>query len=252
MLMSLDEFSRDAIDAKKDPDKLNLFIKNNNKFIKHCAYRAIGRLIAESDEEYSVAIRAFYEAVNSYNESGGAFSSFAYLVIKRRLFDYLKTEYKMKPEISVEPRILEGDIDEDNISGVAIEVQEKMSSISHAQEPHSQGNSSIKDEIDALQKLLSPYGFSFMDLADCSPHADKTRSACAMAVKTLLNSPELYASMQKQKSLPMKELVSQSGVSRKILDRHRRYIIAAVLILNGEYPLLAEYMRYIKDTLKEG
>jgi RNA polymerase sigma factor len=48
----------------------------------------------------------------------------------------------------------------------------------------------------------------------------------------------------------MKELVSATGISRKILDRHRRYIIAAVEILSGDYPLLAEYMQFIKDYNK--
>ncbi len=249
--MGPDELSRDAVLARNDPNKLNLFIQNNNKFIKKCAYKVIGRYISDSDEEYSVAIRAFYEAVNSYDESSGAFSSFAYLVIKRRLYDYLKSEYRKKAEISVEPYVLEGELDEEDVSGMAIEVRHKMATMASAQDSQLSGKASLADEIGALQQMLSPYGFSFMDLTECSPHTDKTRAACAKAVNAILESDDLYEFMERKKALPMKELSKQSGVSKKILDRHRRYIIAAVLILNGEYPLLAEYMRYIKDTLKE-
>ena len=56
--------------------------------------------------------------------------------------------------------------------------------------------------------------------------------------------------MRKNKALPMKELELASGVARKILDRHRRYIIAAAEILSGEYPVLAEYLGYIRKALK--
>ncbi len=249
--MSSDDFSRDAIEAKNNPDKLDFFIQKNNKFIKQCAFRSVGRFITESDEEYSVALRAFYEAIKSYDEGSGNFSSFANMVIKRRLYDYLKTEYRRKPEISVEPYVLEGEIDEDNENSVSFEIREKVSSSQTDDHAELSGKVTVRDEIEALQEMLEPYGFSFMDLADSSPHADKTRKGCAVAVATILKSDELYEKMQRKKSLPMKELVMESGVSRKLLDRYRRYIIAAVLILNGEYPLLAEYMKYIKETLRE-
>jgi RNA polymerase sigma factor len=38
-----------------------------------------------------------------------------------------------------------------------------------------------------------------------------------------------------------------SQVPRKILERHRKYIVAAIEILSGEYPYLAEYLRYIRE-----
>ena len=46
-----------------------------------------------------------------------------------------------------------------------------------------------------------------------------------------------------------KEITDKTGVNKKILDRYRRYIIMAVIILNGEYPLLADYLKYVR---KEG
>ena len=107
----------------------------------------------------------------------------------------------------------------------------------------------LQDEIAALQQLLSGYGFSFFDLADCSPKAEKTKRACANAVAAILSDRDLLAKMRSSKTLPMKELEKASRVPRKILDRHRKYIIAAIEILNGEYPLLAEYMSYIRKAM---
>ncbi len=249
--MVKDEFSSEAILVKNDPEKLNEFISNNTKFIKQCAYRSVNKFISESDEEYSIALSAFNEAIRSYDDSKGAFSSFAQIVIKRRLYDYLQSQYRHKAEISVEPYIMEGEIDDETESPLAFELKAKSAELSESNSYSVTSSVTLKDEIDALAEMLTPYGFSFMDLASCSPHSVKTRSACANAVSIIMKSKELMAKMEKSKSLPMKDLVELSGISRKVLDRHRRYIIAAVLILNGEYPLLAEYMRYIKDTLKE-
>ena len=53
--------------------------------------------------------------------------------------------------------------------------------------------------------------------------------------------------LHKTRTLPMKELVKASGVSKKILDRHRRYIIAVAEILYGEYPLVRAYLTFIRE-----
>jgi len=100
-----------------------------------------------------------------------------------------------------------------------------------------------------VQKLLSRYGFSFFDLTDCSPKAGKTKTACAQAVAYLLQDENLIRKMQETCMLPIKEILQHTKISRKILERYRKYIIAATEILNGEYPLLAEYMNYIRKAL---
>ena len=47
--------------------------------------------------------------------------------------------------------------------------------------------------------------------------------------------------------LPVKALAAASGISRKTLDRYRKYIIMAVLVLDGDYPQLAEYLKFVKE-----
>ena len=39
-----------------------------------------------------------------------------------------------------------------------------------------------------------------------------------------------------------KELCNGTGLQRKLIDRHRRYIIAAAEILKGDFPLLGDYL----------
>ena len=52
--------------------------------------------------------------------------------------------------------------------------------------------------------------------------------------------------MRKNGALPVKELCQRSGAHKKLLEHHRRYIIAAAEILDGDYPHLAEYLRYVR------
>ena len=56
----------------------------------------------------------------------------------------------------------------------------------------------------------------------------------------------LLAQMRLKRLLPIKELSEASGVLRKILERHRKYIIAATEILDGDFPILAGYLSFIR------
>lgn len=231
--------------AQQDETYLNQFILENKRFIRSSASRATGKFISESDDEWSIALIAFHEAVKSYDSSKGSFKSFAALVIKRRLVDYMISQSRHQEEIFVEPDAMDGSIEEDTATPVQLEVRSKSAEISETQD-----DTAIRDEIDAVQQKLSQYGFSFFDLAGCSPKAEKTRKACAAAVVILVKTPELMRLMREKKSLPMKELLRLSGVQKKVAERHRKYIIAAAEIMDGEYPLLQEYMEYIREALK--
>ena len=221
------ETDRSALAAKTDEQALNNLIEAQKPWILRVCSDVTHRYITDSDDEWSTALLAFHEAVQSYDESKGAFLAFASVVIRRRLLDDIRSQWRHKGEIHV----LEGELEE-----------EPDRSIDTAQ--------AAREEIAAAQAILKPYGFSFFDLAESSPKAEKTKAACCSAVIALLKDEELLDKMRKNKALPMKELEKASGVARKILDRHRRYIIAAAEILSGEYPVLAEYLGYIRKALK--
>ena len=221
------ETDRSALAAKTDEQALNNLIEAQKPWILRVCSDVTHRYITDSDDEWSTALLAFHEAVQSYDESKGTFLAFASVVIRRRLLDDIRSQWRHKGEIHVLPGELE---------------EEPDRSIDTAQ--------AAREEIAAAQAILKPYGFSFFDLAESSPKAEKTKAACCSAVTALLKDGELLDKMRRNKALPMKELEKASGVARKILDRHRRYIIAAAEILSGEYPVLAEYLGYIRKALK--
>ena len=103
------------------------------------------------------------------------------------------------------------------------------------------------DEIHAVNDIFSRFGFSFMELSEVSPKASKTKRQCAQAVRAIIASSIILETLRSTHKLPIKALAAQSSVPVKVLERHRKYIIAATVILTGNFPILAEYMKYIKE-----
>ncbi len=248
----MSEADEEALKAKDGGQLLNNFIRDNRRFILSCASKTAHRFITDSDDEWSIALSAFHEAVKSYDRQKGGFYAFAALVIKRRLLDYFDSEARHKNEIPTEPYAMDGQAEEEDDDYSLQTAVLKKSAEGQPENLISKDQPGISDmqaEIAAVQELLKVYGFSFFDLADCSPKAEKTKEGCAKAVAAILKTPELFEEMRRTKALPASRIRKISGVPRKILERHRKYIIAAAEILNGEYPLLKEYMNYIRKAL---
>ena len=226
-----------AVMAKEDPDYRNDFIDGNRTFIRFAAARTVHHFVSEHDDEWSVAMVAFNEAIEKYSPDNGSFSSFAEHVIRNRLTDVMRSEYRHQSEVLFEPLALEGGVKgAETADPVTIEIQKKLEE--EANQSSYDPRAQAREEIEAVQKLLAGYGFSFYDLISCSPKAQKTKEECAKAVVALLTDDELFSRMQEKQSLPAEGIMQACGVKKKILERHRKYIIAAAEILHGEYPLL--------------
>ena len=192
------------------------------------------------------ALQAFDEAVKSYEEDKGPFKVFATVVIRRRVLDYIRSESRHNAEVTVNPAAFGGDMPEEETDNISLQVRQEVAE--RSTETSDDGPARTREEITAVQATFSRYGFSFFDLTECSPRAEKTKRACAQAVRVLLENETLLAQMRQKRMLPVKEIVKNSGVSDKVLDRHRRYIIAAAEILSGDYPVLSAYLDFIRKV----
>ncbi|MCR3922326.1 MAG: RNA polymerase subunit sigma [Firmicutes bacterium] len=190
-----------VVNLGDNSQKLDEFIDQHEFFIIKCASKTAKHYIQKDDDEWSVALAAFSEAIKKYDYGRGSFISFAELMIHRRLVDYFRIQGRYSAEVAV-----------DSIENHAvIEVTEN----------------NLKFEIEAISQVLKSYGFTFMDLTTCSPKAQKTKNACGKTIAYLLEKPMLINEMGKAKRLPINIIEKNVGVPRKILDRHRKYIIAA-------------------------
>ena len=229
-----------AMAAASDERKREELIYSNEQTILRTASSACHRFVNKSDDEWSVALCAFSKAIDVYEADKGDFLPFSQMLIKRELIDYYRKQKNALRELSVAPHVLEGGGEpEEDAEGVYLAVVRSSREAS---------DHSLREEILSANELLRDYGFRFFDLTDCSPQQDKTRKECALAIRTVLTDSALFAAMEKTRKLPIKALAAASGVSRKTLDRYRKYIIMAVLILDGDYPQLAEYLKFVKEA----
>ena len=244
----MDELEQKVLAAKADEQIFNELVESHKTWMLRVAHETTHRYITDSDDEWSIALMAFSEAVKSYELDKGSFRGLAAMVIRRRIVDYLRTEGRHADEFSVTPAAFEDGLDEEEAGGINLQVQQRMAE--EADDAPGEDTASLaREEIAEMQGILQLYGFSFFDLADASPKTEKTRKSCGQAVRTLIATAILMAQMRLKRLLPIKELSEASGVIRKILERHRKYIIAAAEILDGDFPILAGYMAFIKKEL---
>lgn len=213
-------------EAQISDREFEVLVEKYRQSLMVCASRTVKHFVTEHDEEWSVTLQAFYEAAKNYDSTKGEFWPLAYVIVRRRLTDWMRDIYRHLEE---EPADIPETIpDKENWPG----------------------KYTIRDEIDAVGKELKQYGFSFFDLIESSPKAQKSRKKCASVIVVLLKNEDLFRSMADTGTLPMKELIRQSGISGKVIEKHRRYIIAAAVILQGDYPLLAEYLHIVREEMK--
>lgn len=230
-----------AMKAAKNDKLFSDFVEDQDHFIVNCAFRTTHRYITKSDDEWSVALIAFSRAVKSYDQSKGSFLPYAEMIIKNQLIDYYRSIKKYQSELMVDPEIFEMKPDEEeNDVGIKIEIAEKIAQ---------NKDESIKDEIEAANAEFKKFGFSFFALTECSPKSAKTRAACKQAVLYIMENKPIRDEIYLTKQLPIKIIQKNTDLPRKLLEHHRKYIIAAIEILSGEYPQLAEYLSFIR---KEG
>ena len=119
-----------AIKASKDQHAMEEFILQHELFILKCASSTTHSFVTKSDDEWSISLSAFTQAIEDYDSSKGSFYSFAKLVIKRRLIDYIRSQSRHNKEILVGPEVFDAELDkEQGQMGLQFEVSKKISYI---------------------------------------------------------------------------------------------------------------------------
>jgi len=219
----------------------NTIIQEYKPFIAKTVSSVCRRYINETDDEFSIGLIAFNEAIEKYSpEKGSSLISFAEVIIRRRVIDFIRTqsrhdniplqtnneenEHQFRPKISVE----------ENIS---INEHEKL-----------EESRERKDEILHFQKLLASFNLSVHELVDISPkHADARMNAIKVA-EQLAKRKDLMKEVFEKKRLPIKEIEDIVQVSRKTIERNRKYIIAVAIILSGDFPYLKDYIKGVLEA----
>lgn len=179
---------------------------------------------------------AFYEAVRQYDADRGPFLSFARSVIRTRLIDGFRKAGRRPPVVSFDD---EAEDDE----GYRADPTAPAAAEAFARETETRER---RDEIVRFSAELAAWDLTFRDLAEASPKAAKTKAACGALVRELMIDAELRDPFLRSRQLPIAAICQRTGIPRKIAERHRRYIVSAVLVLTGDYPHMAEHLAWMR------
>ena len=223
--------------AKKDSHAADELIQAYMPFIKSETARFLNRPPDKSDDELSIAMFAFYESIQNYSKLRGSFLKFAALHIKNRLIDNYRKEKRNKGQISL-------DVSDDDKQDLKDTIRDE-----HDKYQENELREATQQEIAELSAQMQDFGVSMTDVAENSPRQRRTLEICQRAVQYARNNPEILDDFLRTKRVPLAKLAEGANVERKSLERHRRYLVAVLLICTNGY----EIMRgHIMQVLKGG
>lgn len=227
------------VDSARDGDSSarDNLIDSNRGFIRRISsYICKRSLDWSNDDELSIALLAFNEAIDSYNpEKGAEFMTYSRMLINSRLIDYFRKNANLPISL--------GAIGDEELS--AIENKEAIDrySLSYASEERML-------EVKMFNIELSNYSLSMADLTyNCPKHKDTRKQLFNTAVSCSKNQ-EIIRSLKKNRMLPIKNILEISDLKRKFLEQWRKYLIALLIIVSSdEYIYLKEYINLGKEEV---
>ncbi len=87
------------------------------------------------------------------------------------------------------------------------------------------------------------YKLSLQDLVEVSPKHRDARDSAVRIARMIRDDKMLSEYVEKKKKLPIKELAKKVDVSKKTLERNRKFILAIFIILGEDYVFLNDYLK---------
>lgn len=217
-----------------DRDSQNFLLKTYQPFVAKCVSEVCKKYIDPlQDDEFSIGLYGFNEAMIHYSsKKGSSFFAFANIVIKRKVIDYIRSSQRFPITLS-----LDEVRDEENI-GNPLEFKAAKQFYFDKQEAWY-----CREEIKDFNEELLKYKLSLRELIFVAPKHKDARDSSVRIARVLFDNPSLRSFVKRRKMLPIKELLKVVPVSKKTLERNRKFILATFIILNEDYLYLKEYLK---------
>ncbi|MDY0406282.1 RNA polymerase sigma-I factor [Virgibacillus sp. 179-BFC.A HS] len=217
-----------------DERMMNHLLETYQPFIAKCVSEVCKRYIDTTrDDEFSIGLSAFHNAIQTYrSDRGSSFLTFAKLVITRKVIDYIRYVKKGPEAVS-----LDENYDEEQMEN-PMEIAKVKEMYQLEQEAWQR-----KQEILDYKEKLKRYHLTLGELVDVSPKHQDARESAIKIARMLYNNHQFREFVQKKKKLPIKDLVKVVDVSKKTLERNRKYILAMFIVLSENYVFLQEYLK---------
>jgi len=222
-------------DSKDDMQAADRFISTYMPFIKAETAKFLNRPPIEGhDDELSIAMIAFHEAINGYSRTRGSFLNYASMLIKNRLIDYWRKNKRHSGNISINAPVNE---DESTISDTLTDGEDPNENLMIQK--------ATRAEIDELSTQMEEFEVSLTDVAENSPKQKRTLHACQKALQHAKKNPSLMDTFLRTQRLPLKKLAEGANVEKKTLERHRKYLVALLLIYSNGYEIIRGHLSHV-------
>lgn len=209
-------------------------IRDYTPFILKVVSSVTGRYISlDKDDEASVGLLAFNEAIDAYTSKRAGFLAFAATVIKRRVIDHYRKENNWKRMVQADTRRdgSNGNASYANVLTEDVDWQEALER---------------RDEIERWKEHLGRCGITLDDLVRATPKHQDARERILRVAEILAQYRHLAEKIESLGRLPVDDVLEllPDGlrVSRKTLQRHSTYIVGVLLAASGDYPFLKQYL----------
>lgn len=195
----------------------------------------------KKDDEFSIGMIAFNEAIFKYvPDRGSSFLSFANLVVKRKVIDYIRQIKKTPDTMSFNEPFGEEQM-ENPLEVAAVREQWRKD----------KNVSLLREELNDYNVKLNSFKITISDLIQAAPKHRDARESAVQNARILYEDPVLHAYVCKKKRLPIQALSKKVAVSKKTLERNRKFILAVFIVLNENYLYLQEYLKGVGMTSRK-
>lgn len=196
----------------KNQDAINQLIDSYTPFIIKTISNLKGQYLdINNDDELTIGMMAFNEAIEKYVAGKGSFINFAKLVIESRVKTYL-----------MKNKTFEHTDYEDIIENV---------------------NEDLVDEIKIFEQTLLMFGLDFEMLVDHAPKHKDTRTRAVKIGKQTSQVPAYVDHIYLKRRLPITLISSAFNVSMKIIKKSKHFILSVVIIFDKKLKHIEEWLK---------
>ncbi len=212
-------------------------LKDYRPFIATSVSKVCKRYIDQThDDEFSVGWMAFNEAIDSFEtDQGSKFLTFARLVISRKVIDFIRSQKIDMKTVSLDAEDPSGEQSNESY----------LHDLSKKQYVQDELAWYRQIEIEEYQKVLKEYGLSFNELVEHSPKHRDAKEQAQQIAHLVYENEEIRQYIIEKKRLPIKKILPLVDVSKKTIERNRKYILAVFILLKEDFVYLKEYVKEV-------
>lgn len=218
--------------AKHDPSEMEALIQDYEPFIKATISKTLKKYIQSDDENLTIGMMGFHEAVENYDMAKGSFLPYAQIVIRNRVIDEVRRENNQTKNIEL------ARYTEEDVSSVQLIYDDKAVEVFENRKIEDRR----KDDMVLYMQVLKEWDMTMDDLLKASPKKKSLLTLFQSIGRKLGEDADMMTHMRQTRRLPAQYILEHFKIDRKRLDRGRKYIIAVAELWAGDFESLQSFI----------